>query len=687
MTDTVKHPDGGNQLQIGEHFYDPVSNELLDPSGNTVRLRPQSGQVLAVLARHSGTVITKSELFAAVWPNTSVTDDSLTQCISEIRKSLGDSDRKLLRTIPKQGYLLDSRSVVLSSTTQKTLPHHISADLIEWEATRQRTVMIICRPAGGPDETSLYDAVQSVVRLHRPTGAKAIDGNSATLTFATPIEALRCSRALNRSAGALGIGVLRTAFDTLERSRIAALSKLLRVSNDGREYATVEVRDQLHFSLECEFEDLGDQHQLAEVDGIRLYRVHRYGSTYYPAARTNLDDVLPTVAVLPFTIRNRSAHDPVLANVLVDDIISALSQSTDLNVISRLSTFGIRTENMTLELCKKTFNAEFLMSGVCDEDGARVIVTLELTDVSSGKILWSERILKPLESWINNLSVIDEIVMSVRKAISLNEVRKSRLQPITSLKNSTLLLGAVALMHRLSKSDFQAARVMLDELMDRTPDHPLVLSWVARWYVLQVQQGWTETPENDGQSALQYTSRALEIDPECALGLISEGAVLVNLFRDLELAQDRYNTALEVNPNDANGRLLRGTLYAFQGQGDLAVSDTELAMHLAPLDPHRFMFLALSAGASLAADNLPRTVELAEASLRLNRSHASTLRIKAVAQLRLGRESDARKTTRELLRVQPNLTVDGWLKRSPSSSYQVGLRFAETLKDLGIPET
>ncbi|GLO72797.1 hypothetical protein MACH17_43140 [Phaeobacter inhibens] len=277
--------------------------------------------------------------------------------------------------------------------------------------------------------------------------------------------------------------------------------------------------------------------------------------------------------------------------------------------------------------------------------------------------------------------------MSIRKAISLNEVRKSRLQPITSLKNSTLLLGAVALMHRLSKSDFQTARVMLDELMDRTPDHPLVLSWVARWYVLQVQQGWTETPENDGQTALQYTSRALEINPECALGLISEGAVLVNLFRDLELAQDRYDTALEVNPNDANGRLLRGTLYAFQGQGDLAVSDTELAMHLAPLDPHRFMFLALSAGSSLAADNLPRTIELADASLRLNRSHASTLRIKAVAQLRSGRESDARKTTRELLRVQPNLTVDGWLRRSPSASYQVGLRFAETLKDLGIPET
>jgi len=126
-------------------------------------------------------------------------------------------------------------------------------------------------------------------------------------------------------------------------------------------------------------------------------------------------------------------------------------------------------------------------------------------------------------------------------------------------------------------------------------------------------------------------------------------------------------------------------LYAFRGNGEQAVKETELAMHLAPLDPHRFMFLALAAGASLSADHLRRSIELADASLRLNRSHASTLRIKAVAQLRLGQERQAHKTARELLQVQPNLTVDRWFARSPSAAYPVGRQFANTLKDLGIP--
>lgn len=42
-----------------------------------------------------------------VWSDTHVTDDSLVQCISEIRKALGSEASALLRTVPKQGYRLD----------------------------------------------------------------------------------------------------------------------------------------------------------------------------------------------------------------------------------------------------------------------------------------------------------------------------------------------------------------------------------------------------------------------------------------------------------------------------------------------------------------------------------------------------------------------------------------------------
>ncbi|WP_425102350.1 winged helix-turn-helix domain-containing tetratricopeptide repeat protein [Tropicibacter sp. S64] len=69
-------------------------------------LRPQSTEVLRVLVDKAGEVVTKDALIAAVWRDVAVTDDSLTQCISDIRRALGDSGRSLLQTVPRKGYRL-----------------------------------------------------------------------------------------------------------------------------------------------------------------------------------------------------------------------------------------------------------------------------------------------------------------------------------------------------------------------------------------------------------------------------------------------------------------------------------------------------------------------------------------------------------------------------------------------------
>jgi TolB-like protein/Flp pilus assembly protein TadD len=448
----------------------------------------------------------------------------------------------------------------------------------------------------------------------------------------------------------------------------------------------VDIRDQLYGSLEWDFEDLGVLDPLGGTQTVRAYRVHPYLNTNRPVARLHPSDVLPTVAVLPLTKHRLETSDDVIGDILADDIIFALSHSADLNVTSRLSTVGIRPETASFTAISTALCADFILSGNYVKNDKGVSVTLEFMDIETGKVLFSERHTHMTDVWLNDTDIIDKIVNNVRKAISLSEATRAQQQPLQSLKNFTLLIAAISLMHRLSWADFQSARAMLDELIDRSPDHPVVLSWMARWYVLLVQQGWTQTPIEDGHRALRYTSRALEVNPECAMAQVSEGAVLVNLFRDLDRAEERYNTALDITPNDAYGCLLRGTLFAFQGNGALAIKDCERALHLAPLDPHRFMFLALAAGASLAGDDCERALELADASLRLNRSHASTLRIKSVAQMRLGHEDSARHTARLLLGLQPGLTVSNWLKTSPSGDYDVGRKFAATLKEIGVPD-
>ncbi|WP_165784464.1 winged helix-turn-helix domain-containing tetratricopeptide repeat protein [Zhengella mangrovi] len=93
-------------LPIGETMFRPASLEIIPPSGEPVALRPQTARVLDVLLERRGSVVSKDELMDIVWRDTHVTDDSLVQCISEIRKALGPNDSQLLATIPKTGYRL-----------------------------------------------------------------------------------------------------------------------------------------------------------------------------------------------------------------------------------------------------------------------------------------------------------------------------------------------------------------------------------------------------------------------------------------------------------------------------------------------------------------------------------------------------------------------------------------------------
>src|SRR5690349_10500288 len=79
---------------------------LLGPSGPAV-LRPKSFEVLRHLVEHAGRVVAKEEVMNAVWPNATVTDESLTRCVSDARRALGDGQQRIIKTVPRRGYLVD----------------------------------------------------------------------------------------------------------------------------------------------------------------------------------------------------------------------------------------------------------------------------------------------------------------------------------------------------------------------------------------------------------------------------------------------------------------------------------------------------------------------------------------------------------------------------------------------------
>jgi TolB-like protein/DNA-binding winged helix-turn-helix (wHTH) protein len=95
------------RLQFGRYVLDLDGGCLL-LDASEVALRPKTFGVLQYLVENSGRLVSKEELFAAIWPNLAVTDDALVQSIRELRRALGDDGRRLIRTLPRRGYRFDA---------------------------------------------------------------------------------------------------------------------------------------------------------------------------------------------------------------------------------------------------------------------------------------------------------------------------------------------------------------------------------------------------------------------------------------------------------------------------------------------------------------------------------------------------------------------------------------------------
>jgi DNA-binding winged helix-turn-helix (wHTH) protein/tetratricopeptide (TPR) repeat protein len=110
MNDT----DSTGAFEFAGFRLDPLRGSLLDPSGAEVSLRPKSFDLLRHLLINPGRVVSRDELMESVWPGVFVTDDSITQCVTEIRRAIGNKGPHLLRTLPKRGYILAADVASLS---------------------------------------------------------------------------------------------------------------------------------------------------------------------------------------------------------------------------------------------------------------------------------------------------------------------------------------------------------------------------------------------------------------------------------------------------------------------------------------------------------------------------------------------------------------------------------------------
>src|SRR5947207_8163679 len=91
--------------RFGPFRLDPVSYRFFC-EGTPVPLAPKGLDLLLMLVARPGKLVSKDEIMRTLWPDVAVTDNALTQVVSDVRQALGDysSAPLFIQTVPRRGY-------------------------------------------------------------------------------------------------------------------------------------------------------------------------------------------------------------------------------------------------------------------------------------------------------------------------------------------------------------------------------------------------------------------------------------------------------------------------------------------------------------------------------------------------------------------------------------------------------
>jgi adenylate cyclase len=461
---------------------------------------------------------------------------------------------------------------------------------------------------------------------------------------------------------------------------------LASLANPGETIGSAAARDELTHGVDASCEDIGECYLKHFDKPVRAYRIGPASPHPSLSGRRDYGAAMePTIAVIPFNARNNAPEHFDVGNLIADSVIWRLSKAANMKVISRLSTNVFRGRQSDVGEVSAHLGATYILSGGYIVNSGQILVTAELS-ARNNQVVWTDRLSGEVADLLRPES---ELAYCIAQAVQLSvfdaEVGHILTQPLPTLESYSLLLGSIRLMHRSNKEEFLQTRKILEELIDRHGRIAAPRAWLGNWYILRATRGWSEDRKRDAAEALSATHAALDRDPSNALALATEGFVYCHLLKDLDTARQRCDEAVNANPSHALGWLYRGTVNAFKGEGDAAVSATRRAMELSPLDPQRYYFESLGATAELSAHQYENAERLARSSLALNRTHTSTWRVLTIALAFQGRMDEARETLGKMRELEPALTVERYLARIPNAELETGRQWARCLAMAGLP--
>ena len=422
-------------------------------------------------------------------------------------------------------------------------------------------------------------------------------GDGLLAEFASVVDAVECAVTLQRGMAernseapddrrinlriGINLGDVIVEGDDCHGEGVNIAARLEEMAEPGGIYVSGAVFEHVRNKVELQFEDLGEQSIKNMVESVRVFRATGPDA----AARGTPDRARklskPSVAVLPFTNMSGDPGQQYFSDGITEDIITELSRFHELAVVARNTSFQFRDKTVDVRRLGRELGIQYVVEGSVRRMGDRLRITAQLIDAASGNHLWAERFDRDQqEIFAVQDQVVRTIVATLVGRLEAAGAEQAGRKPPMSLAAYECVLRGVAIPYGNLETEAERRRmfekaIALDPGYGR-PDALLAHAMFLEWF--RDMSGSEATLDR----AFALAKKAVALDENDGTCQFVLG--WLHLFRrSFDLAEQYYQRALELNPNNPEQVARMGFLHVFMGRPDAAI---EWLMQAKRLDPY-----------------------------------------------------------------------------------------------------
>ncbi len=454
-------------------------------------------------------------------------------------------------------------------------------------------------------------------------------GDAFLVEFSSALEAVQCALDIQRALQERNQGELEERWirlrvgvhlgDVIYRNGdiygdgVNIASRIERLAGRGGICVSRQVYDQVRGRVPAYFISLGSQELRNIPWPVDVYRVELAGGEVPEEEVPHPFDV-SRVAVLPLVNLSAVGGDDFFADGMTGELIHTLSRIPGLKVIAQTSAMKYKGARVSVGEIARDLKVGTVLEGSVRKSGERVRITLQLIDVASEGLLWSEAYDREVKDvFAVQSDVAGRVADALQVRFQAAERKRLSRQPPGNVQAYMRYLQGRSFWNMRTEKAVHKAMECFQEAIDIDPDFALAYVGVADCYVVMADWGYITQAEGFVK-AREAALKALELDDTLAEPHVSLAITIAGMDGDYPKAKAEMEVALKLNPNYATARHWYATLLLRMGDLPGALEEGSRAVELDPLSPviasEYGDMLAMAGRFNEAEQQFQRTLEL-----------------------------------------------------------------------------